>query len=145
MRYLPKSPADRAAMLKAIGVGSIDDLFSPIPLEYRLNRDLKVLRQMVESEIVDWFCERFGENRQRLHERRLDRSGRSRDHGRPPYPTTLGLSGAQRASPVPRSTGHLLLSSGNAADNAAVWRQWNATSEVAGKRNHRGHRMPSGA
>jgi len=41
MRYLPKSPADRAAMLKAIGAGSIDDLFAPIPAEYRLARDLK--------------------------------------------------------------------------------------------------------
>ena len=56
MRYLPKSPADRKAMLQAIG--SIDDLFAPIPAEYRLERDLKVPRQMAESEIVDWFRER---------------------------------------------------------------------------------------
>jgi glycine dehydrogenase subunit 1 len=62
MRYLPKSPADREAMLKAIGARSIDDLFGPIPAEYRLNRDLKVPRQMAESEIVDWFRERAREN-----------------------------------------------------------------------------------
>jgi glycine dehydrogenase subunit 1 len=62
MRYLPKSPADRKAMLNTIGVGSIDDLFAPIPAEYRLNRDLKVPRQMAESEIVDWFRERSREN-----------------------------------------------------------------------------------
>jgi glycine dehydrogenase subunit 1 len=62
MRYLPKSPADRAALLKAIGARSIDDLFAPIPAEYRLNRDLKVPRQMAESEIVDWFRERSREN-----------------------------------------------------------------------------------
>ncbi len=62
MRYLPKSPADRAAMLKDIGASSIDDLFAPIPTEYRLNRDLKVPRQMAESEIVDWFRERSREN-----------------------------------------------------------------------------------
>jgi glycine dehydrogenase subunit 1 len=62
MRYLPKSPADRKAMLKTIGVDSIDDLFAPIPAEYRLNRDLKVPRQMAESEIVDWFRERSREN-----------------------------------------------------------------------------------
>src|SRR5438270_10635741 len=55
MRYLPKSPADREAMLKAIGARSIDDLFAPIPAEYRLNRDLKVPRQMAESEIIDYF------------------------------------------------------------------------------------------
>jgi glycine dehydrogenase subunit 1 len=62
MRYLPKSPADREAILKAIGARSIDDLFAPIPAEYRLNRDLKVPRQMSESEIVDWFRERSREN-----------------------------------------------------------------------------------
>ena len=49
-------------MLKAIGVASIDDLFAPIPAQYRLNRDLKVPRQMAESEIVDWFRQRSREN-----------------------------------------------------------------------------------
>ena len=49
-------------MLKAIGVRSIDDLFSPIPGEYRLSRDLNVPRQMAESEIVDWFKLRSKEN-----------------------------------------------------------------------------------
>jgi glycine cleavage system P protein (glycine dehydrogenase) subunit 1 len=62
MRYLPKSDADRRAMLQAIGVNSIDALFAPIPAEYRLNRDLKVPRQMAESEIVDWFRQRSREN-----------------------------------------------------------------------------------
>ena len=49
-------------MLKAIGARSIDDLFAPIPAEYRLNRDLKMPRQMAESEIVDWFRQRSKEN-----------------------------------------------------------------------------------
>src|SRR5712671_2699105 len=62
MRYLPKSPADRKTMLQAMGARSIDDLFSPIPAEYRLERELKVPRQMAESEIVDWFRERSREN-----------------------------------------------------------------------------------
>jgi glycine dehydrogenase subunit 1 len=62
MRYLPKSPADREAMLKVIGARSINDLFSSIPAEYRLDRDLKVPRQMAESEIVEWFRERSREN-----------------------------------------------------------------------------------
>src|SRR5213592_1243576 len=62
MRYLPKSPADREAMLKAIGARPIDDLFAPIPAEYRLNRDLKVPRQMADSEIVERFRERSHEN-----------------------------------------------------------------------------------
>src|ERR1700716_4214245 len=62
MRYLPKSPADREAMLKAIGLRSVDKLFAPIPAEYRLTRDLKVPRQMAESEIVDYFRQRSREN-----------------------------------------------------------------------------------
>src|ERR1700723_1423222 len=62
MRYLPKSPADREAMLKAIGLRSVDELFAPIPAEYRLNRDLKGPRQMAESEIVDFFRQRSREN-----------------------------------------------------------------------------------
>jgi glycine dehydrogenase subunit 1 len=55
MRYLPKSPGERMAMLQEIGAGSIDDLFSTIPQEYRLERDLVVPRQMAESEIVEYF------------------------------------------------------------------------------------------
>jgi len=49
-------------MLRTIGVGSIDDLFAPIPAEYRLQRDLSIPRQMAESEIVDWFQQRAREN-----------------------------------------------------------------------------------
>jgi glycine dehydrogenase subunit 1 len=55
MRYLPKSDAERAAMLREIGASSIDDLFTTIPEEYRLTRDLAVPRQMAESEIIDHF------------------------------------------------------------------------------------------
>src|SRR6202045_1736652 len=62
MRYLPKSPADREAMLKALGARSVEEFFAPIPAEYRLRRDLKVPRSMAESEIVEWFRERSREN-----------------------------------------------------------------------------------
>ena len=55
MRYLPKSDAERQSMLREIGASSIDDLFSSIPAEYRLARDLDIPRQMGESEIVDFF------------------------------------------------------------------------------------------
>src|ERR1700678_2584361 len=66
MRYLPKSPADREEMLAAInettpGVDTIDALFSTIPAEYQLTRDLKVPRQHSESEIIDRF-RGFAEN-----------------------------------------------------------------------------------
>src|SRR3984885_12980866 len=55
MRYLPKSPADRKEMLAEIGVASIDDLFSTIPAEYRLTRDLNVPRQHGEQEVIEHF------------------------------------------------------------------------------------------
>ena len=55
MRYLPKSPTDRATMLEEIGVASIDDLFASIPAEYRVTGDLKIPRQMGEQEIVEFF------------------------------------------------------------------------------------------
>lgn len=55
MRYLPKSPSDRAEMLQTIGANSIDDLFTTIPAEYRLSADLKIPRQMGEQEIVEFF------------------------------------------------------------------------------------------
>jgi glycine dehydrogenase subunit 1 len=51
MRYLPNSESDRRAMLDAIGARNIDDLFSHVPAEYRLRRDLNVPRQMGEAEI----------------------------------------------------------------------------------------------
>jgi len=66
MRYLPKSPQDRKEMLAAInevtpGIDSIDALFSTIPAEFQLRRDLAIPRQHSESEIVDRF-RAFAEN-----------------------------------------------------------------------------------
>jgi glycine dehydrogenase subunit 1 len=55
MRYLPKSPAERDQMLAEIGAASIDELFSVIPAEYRLDRDLALPRALAESEIVEYF------------------------------------------------------------------------------------------
>ncbi|HEX3437578.1 MAG TPA: aminomethyl-transferring glycine dehydrogenase subunit GcvPA [Pseudacidobacterium sp.] len=62
MRYLPKSPSERAEMLREIGASSIDDLFDHIPEEYRLNHDLNIPRQMGESEIVDHFKDAAAHN-----------------------------------------------------------------------------------
>jgi glycine dehydrogenase subunit 1 len=55
MRYLPKSDPERQSMLAEIGAQSIDDLFAVIPEEFRLTRDLRIPRQMAESEIIDHF------------------------------------------------------------------------------------------
>ncbi|MCB0828556.1 MAG: aminomethyl-transferring glycine dehydrogenase subunit GcvPA [Solirubrobacterales bacterium] len=51
--YTPTTPADRAEMLEAIGVASIDELFEQIPEEVRLGRDLDLDRGRSESEVYD--------------------------------------------------------------------------------------------
>ena len=55
MRYLPKSPSDREAMLQEIGASSIDELFSSVPAEYRLTRELDIPRQHSEHEVMEAF------------------------------------------------------------------------------------------
>jgi len=62
MRYLPKSPAEREQMLKAVGVASIDDLFASVPAECSFKGDLKVPAAMAESEIIDYFREAGAKN-----------------------------------------------------------------------------------
>ncbi len=62
MRYLPKSPAERQEMLAAIGAQSIDELFEAIPEKYRLREPLKLPGPLSESEVIDYFKDRAGEN-----------------------------------------------------------------------------------
>ncbi len=52
MRYLPHTEADRAGMLRKIGVGSIDDLFVDIPADTRLPGflDLPLMKSEIEVE-----------------------------------------------------------------------------------------------
>jgi len=51
MRYIPNTDADCRAMLQAIGVRSVEDLFGDIPPAVRLKRPLKVPPAMSESEV----------------------------------------------------------------------------------------------
>jgi glycine dehydrogenase subunit 1 len=62
MRYLPKSPAERQEMLAAIGVKSINELFSSIPEAYRLKAPLNLPGPMSEAEVIQYFQARAGEN-----------------------------------------------------------------------------------
>jgi glycine cleavage system P protein (glycine dehydrogenase) subunit 1 len=55
MRYLPLSPAERAAMLRAIGRHSIHELFEPIPEPLRLGGPLDLPGPMSEPEILEFF------------------------------------------------------------------------------------------
>jgi len=62
MRYLPKSPAERQEMLAAIGIKSIDDLFSEIPEKYRLRQPLHLPGPLSEAEVIQYFKDRAAEN-----------------------------------------------------------------------------------
>ncbi|MBZ5541901.1 MAG: aminomethyl-transferring glycine dehydrogenase subunit GcvPA [Acidobacteriia bacterium] len=62
MRYLPKSPAERQAMLTAIGVQSVDELFAGIPERYHLREALALPAAHSEAEIIAYFKERAAEN-----------------------------------------------------------------------------------
>ncbi len=50
--YIPNTEEDVRRMLDAIGVGSIDDLFAPIPAEVRLRGDLKIPAGMSEPDLL---------------------------------------------------------------------------------------------
>ncbi len=62
MRYLPKSPSERQQMLAAIGVRSMEELFTSIPAAHRLNRPLNLAGPLSEMEIIDYFRARAAEN-----------------------------------------------------------------------------------
>jgi glycine dehydrogenase subunit 1 len=62
MRYLPKSPSERREMLDAIGVRSIEDLFSSIPQQFRLRDPLPLPGPLSETEIIQYFQARAAEN-----------------------------------------------------------------------------------
>jgi glycine dehydrogenase subunit 1 len=61
MRYLPKSPAERQELLTAIGIKSVDELFSSIPETYRLKKPLNLPGPYSEQEVIEYFQARAAE------------------------------------------------------------------------------------
>ncbi len=53
MDFIPHTPEDDAAMLDAVGVSSIADLFEPIPANLQLGRDLDVPVALSELELIE--------------------------------------------------------------------------------------------
>ncbi len=62
MRYLPKSPLERAQMLDSMGLSSVEDLFAHLPQQLRLNRALDIPPGKSEYEIIDYFRELAEQN-----------------------------------------------------------------------------------
>lgn len=62
MRYLPKSQSERQEMLEVCGAESLEDLFSHLPTDVKLNRVLDIPDGKSEYEIVDYFREQADRN-----------------------------------------------------------------------------------
>src|SRR5262245_10322981 len=62
MSYLSLTDADRAEMLAAIGVASIDELFEQIPPGVRFDRELDVPPELSELELTAHLSELAGRN-----------------------------------------------------------------------------------
>ena len=62
MRYLPKSPAERAEMLAVTGSKTAEDLFASVPEKYRLKKPLNLPGPFSEAEVIKYFKERAAEN-----------------------------------------------------------------------------------
>jgi glycine dehydrogenase subunit 1 len=60
--YLLNTPADRKAMLEAIGVGTLDDLFRNVPDKLRLHRPLNVPPALTEIELQQHMAELAAKN-----------------------------------------------------------------------------------
>ncbi len=61
-RYIPNTETDIRRMLDAIGVGSVDDLFAPIPAGVRLQRDLTIPPEMSERDLMTHLADLACEN-----------------------------------------------------------------------------------
>ena len=55
MSYLALTDADREAMLEAIGVSSIEELFADLPAGVRLHRELDLPPALSEQELTSYF------------------------------------------------------------------------------------------
>ncbi len=62
MRYLPLTPADRASMLRRVGVAGIDDLFADIPRDKLLREPLDLPRGKPEPEVARLLGAMAGKN-----------------------------------------------------------------------------------
>ena len=63
MPYIANTAEDQRAMLEAIGIGSLDELFPPIPSELRLKRPLNIPPALTELELTGAHDRTGGKNR----------------------------------------------------------------------------------
>jgi len=62
MNYVPHTSEDRSEMLKTIGVSSVDELFSDVPSQVKLDRKLNLPPAMSEFELMKYMSDLAGKN-----------------------------------------------------------------------------------
>ncbi len=62
MNYVPHTNEDRSEMLEAIGISGIDELFSDIPSEVKLDHDLNLPPALSEFELIKYMSQLAGKN-----------------------------------------------------------------------------------
>lgn len=60
--YIPHTPEDEQEMLETVGLSSLEDLFSDIPKDIALNRELDMKPSMSEIEVLDYLTEMANKN-----------------------------------------------------------------------------------
>lgn len=61
--YVPATEADKKAMLEAIGLSSIDDLFNDIPEDFRLKEELNLPKAKSELEVTSYLAKLAAKNK----------------------------------------------------------------------------------
>jgi glycine dehydrogenase subunit 1 len=100
MPYIANTAEDQRAMLEAIGIGSIDELFSAIPSELRLGRPLAIGPALTELELTSRMTALAARNRSAA-ERVCFLGGGSYDHFIPAVVDTIGSRGEFYTSYTP--------------------------------------------
>ena len=80
MPYVANTPEDQRAMLEAIGVPSLDELFGAIPPELRLKRALDIPPALTEMELTAHLTAAGRQERSRPAEQVCFLGGGSYDH-----------------------------------------------------------------
>lgn len=62
MNYVPHTSEDRSEMLKTIGVSSVDELFSDVPSQVKLDRKLNLPPAMSEFQLMKYMSDLAGKN-----------------------------------------------------------------------------------
>ncbi|HEY1783957.1 MAG TPA: aminomethyl-transferring glycine dehydrogenase subunit GcvPA, partial [Pirellulales bacterium] len=100
MPYIANTLEDQRAMLEAIGIGSIDELFSAIPSELRLDRPLAIGPALTELDLTRRMTALAGRNKSAA-ERVCFLGGGSYDHFIPAVVDTIGSRGEFYTSYTP--------------------------------------------